>query len=75
MTRASYFTALNAPTLLPYFAIGQFLFGHAVLSTRGPKVALGELFFLLADIVVMASRADRLASVFAGIDHNVNVRS
>lgn len=37
-------TALFAPgaaTYLPHFAIGQFIFGYGVLSTRGPKVALG----------------------------------
>lgn len=35
------FFGSGAPTYLPYFAIGQFVFGHLVLSTRGPKVALG----------------------------------
>lgn len=40
--RASLFGP-GAATYLPHFAIGQFIFGYGVLSTRGPKVALGML--------------------------------
>jgi len=47
-TMTFYRAALFAPgasTYLPHFAIGQFIFGYGVLSTRGPKVALGEVIF------------------------------